>query len=328
MLLRFFRSTNAQIVFLIPIIGILLWLPAILFKNTNFISFSDATPTPLWHFLTGWMNVKSIGAIAFALLLLILQAFWLVRLNTKFILVNNRTYMPALFFIIFASFIPEVQYLSATIPAGILVLFATEKIIHSHSESRIAVDIFQASFLIGLGSLIYPNLVFFIPAMFIGLSIMRNFRWREWLFVILGFLTPLLLTSCYYYLVYDKPFELLSASKLIFISTHKPIDISVFTQSSMAVLLGLTVFASQYLLKSLQTQKVLPRKTFTLFFWLFATTLLMFFFVPKTSYELMYFIAFPLSFLFTYYFSNSKANRFLSILLYILTFTVISLRFF
>lgn len=117
MFLRFFRTTGAQVLFMILLLSILLWLPSFI-HVPKVLFFFDETQMPLYKFFTNLISYNSFVAKLLTYLLILLQAFLLVRLNTRFIFINNRTYLPALFYILLTASIPAVQRLNPAIFAG------------------------------------------------------------------------------------------------------------------------------------------------------------------------------------------------------------------
>lgn len=307
MLLRFFRITSAQVIVVIPLVGMLLWLPAFLhLQESSF--FFDKTQMPLYKFIVDIISPKSFAATFLTFLLVIVQGFLLVRLNTQLIFINNRSYLPALFFILITASVPELQRLNPVIFSGFFLLLGLERIFVSYQNTKLAYDYFIASFYISVGSLFYPFLAFFLPVVWISLAIMKPFNWREWLFTILGFLLPVFFVSSYYYILYDEPLRILSDIKAVFVFNYQtpeyPIPpIIIF----FGTILFLILLASQFILRTFTVKKILPRKAFTIFFWLFLDLILVYLFVGRASIELVFLAAIPVSYLLAHYFALLKS---------------------
>jgi len=321
MFLRFFRSTSAPIILLIPFLGLLLWLHAFMSPSTTEFFF-DKTQMPLYKFFTDLFNIQSFPSIFITFSLVVIQGFLLVRLNTRFIFINNRSYFPALFFIMITSAIPDLQKINPVIFSGFFLLLALEKIFESYGDNRLAYDYFVAAFYLSIGSLFYPFLIFFMLTIWICLIVFRPFNWREWLFTFIGYALPIFFIFCFYYLVHDQPFRLVSDVKAIFsykfVSPEYSLPVIVF----LCFILFLIVLSSQYLLRTYQSKKIFPRKAFTVFLWLFINTALVFLLISKASIELIFLGAIPVSFLLAHYFAFVKSvfwgNVFISVLFILL----------
>jgi hypothetical protein len=322
MLLRFFRSTGTQMIIFISLLGIIFWLHPIL-HIPQVSYFFDSQPMPLYQWVTIIIPAQSFAGSLLTLSLVIIQGFLLVRLNTRFIFINNRTYLPSIFFVMLTASVVSVQRLNPVIFSGFFLLLAFERLFESFRRERLAYEIFSAAFLISVGTLFYPFLIFFMIVVWISLSILRAFNWREWLFTILGFGTPVFLVSGYYYLVHNDGHLVVDMFTNSFTVKHTATTYGLPLISFFVYLLILLIFSSQFMLKSYQSKKILQRKAFTLFFWLFFNVLGLYIFIQQASVELIYLLALPLSFLFAHYFALMRSSFWGSIFLLILLLLIV-----
>jgi hypothetical protein len=321
MLLRFFRSTSAPVILFIPFLGFLLWLPSFL-STPDSVFFFDKAPMPLYKFITDIIPAQSLMARLFTFALVVIQGFLLVRLNTRFIFINNRTYLPVLFFILITTAIPDLQRLNPVIFSGFFLVLALEKIFDSYGNNELAYDYFIAAFYLSIGALFYPFLIFFMFTIWISLALLRPFRWREWLFTLIGFALPVFFVFCFYYLVYDQPFRLVNDVKAVFeVSCHSPeypLPVLIF----LAFVMFLILLASQFMIRVYPNKKIFSRKAYTVFLWLFINVMVVFLVVNRASVELIFLGAIPVSFLLSHYFAFVKSvfwgNIFLALLFVLL----------
>jgi len=316
MLLRFFRLTSAPVIIFIPFLGFLLWLPSLLHSQSS-VFFFDKTQMPLYKFVTDIIAPQSFTSTLLAFSMVIVQGFLLVRLNTRFFFINNRSYLPALFFILITASIPDLQRLNPVIFSGFFLLLALEKIFTSYQAKKLAYDYFVAAFYISIGSLFYPFLAFFMAFIWISLAFLKPFNWREWLFTIIGFLVPVFFVFCFYYIVYNQPLRIIYDVQAIFQYNYKtpqyPFPIIFF----LGTIFFLILLASQFMIRTFQGKKILPRKAFTLFFWLFVNALLVYLLVSKASIEIIFLATIPVSYLLAHYFALLKSIFWGNILLII-----------
>lgn len=307
MLLRLLRSTGAQIILLIPILAILLWLPAFAHPAEGIFLF-DSYPMPSYKLISEIVHIGSFLGTTIALLLVIAQAFLLVRLNTRFNLINNRTYMPAIIFILLTASIPDLQRLNPVIFSGFFLLLGIELMFNGYQSGKVAYEFFTASFFISLGATFYPYLLFFLFIVWASLVILRPFNWREWVFSIMGFLLPWFFVFSYYYLIHNDPAHILTDLTKVF-----NIDYDFPQYSLLLYIFGgfaglLILISSQLMIKEFTSKKILPRKAFLIFLWLFINCLGVYLLVDQASVELLFLAAIPLSFLFSHYFTFVKSN--------------------
>jgi len=307
MLLRFFRSTTTQMIIMIPLMGILLWLHSILKTPVVYFLF-DRTPMPLYKFVTDLLPPTSGKATIFTLALVIIQGYWLVRLNTRFLFINTRTYMPAILFVLLCTCIPDLQRLNPVIFSGFFLLLAIEKIFESYRTAKLAYQYFVAAFYISIGSLFYPYVSFFMFFIWAGLAVLKPFNWREWVFTFTGFLAPIFFTFSFYYLVYNDPLRLYHDYKAAFSIGFYFSNYHVSTIIFLGTLALLILIASQFMIRTFQSMKILPRKAFTIIFWLFVNTLAVYILIRQASVEMIFLAAIPVSYLLTNYFTFMKAR--------------------
>ncbi|HEY4788944.1 MAG TPA: DUF6427 family protein [Bacteroidales bacterium] len=258
---------------------------------------------PLYKFVTDILPATSPTASLLALALVVIQGFLLVRLNTRFIFITNRTYLPAIFFILLTASFPELQRLNPVIFSGFFLLLALEKIFESMRTQKIAYEYFIAALYISTGVLFYPFLAFFMVFLWISMSILKPFNWREWLFTIIGFALPIFFASSFYFLVYNQPWRLITDIEAVFKFHYTMPDYSPPVLIFLGSILFLILLSSQFILRTFPSKKIHQRKAFTIFFWLFSIALIVFLVVSKASVELIFLGAIPLSFLLAHYFA-------------------------
>lgn len=315
----------------IPLLGIMLWLGPLL--NASKIGLlSDQIKLPLYDTLFGYLQSIEFAQKLFAFMLVLAIAFLLVRLNTRFIIINNRTYLPAIVYILLVSGIPDIQKLNPALISTFLILIIIEQVLDSYRFESLFYGFFTAAFFLGVGCLIYPFFAFYLITLWAGIILLRKFNWREWMFTILGFITPILFAFSYYYILEDKPAFVFEQFVPFFQHSY---DFPGFTPQ-VYVFLGIVTFvmliASQFLLQAYSARKILSRRAYSLLLWVFLNSLALFFVVEQASVEVIYIAAIPLAFLLSNYWTFVKAtfwgNLFLFLLLLSAFFNQISYYFF
>lgn len=322
MLLRFFRSSGTQMIIFVPFLGVMLWLHSIL-KTPHVLFLFDRTPMPLYKLITDLLPATSRVAAIITLSLVIIQSYWLVRLNTRFIFINNRSYLPALLFMLLCTSIPDLQRFNPVLLSGFFLLLAIEKVFESYRNTNLSYEYFVAAFYISIGSLFYPYLIFFIFFIWAALAVLKPFNWREWTFTIIGFLVPAFFTFSYYYLVHNDPLRLFHDFKAAFSINFQFSDYHTPGIAFFGFMVLLILVASQFMIRTYQSMKILPRKAFTVIFWLFVNTLAVYLAVSQVSVEIVFLLAIPIAYLLSNYFTFMKSTRWGNLFLLILLVLII-----
>ena len=158
MLLRFFKGTSPGVIFLIAVIFITVWISAF-FHLSSVAQYSYFEyQMPLYGLLVGILGSGQLLVNLLSFLIATLLVFLIINFNTTLFFINERTFLPALLFIIVIGIFPEYQKLNPAIPASLLFLLALKRIMAGYHKQGIAYNFFDAGILISTGSLFYANL--------------------------------------------------------------------------------------------------------------------------------------------------------------------------
>ena len=190
--------------------------------------------------------------------------------------------------------------------ACILILFSIDIMFVSYKKEELTYHPFEASLLISLASMFYAKAALFMIIIWIGLSLLRPFLWREWIFTVIGFFLPyVFLFSCYYLLDYD----LSARFKLIlqnFTYVHDYNYLNYTYSVFYGFLLLLVILASFTMMRSFHGLKIYARRFFSFLFWVFILILIMYFGMFTKSMELLMIFAIPVSMILTFYFFSLR----------------------
>ena len=322
MLLRVFKGYQASILLLIPLIGLLLWLNV--FFDTTIYTRQDYLYMPLSKMIFNLVGYNSFFSKLIAIILVLLNSLLLVRMNIAYNFIRARTYLPAIMYIVLLSHIKQIQILNPALMASVFIILAINKVLQTFKKERLAIQIMDAALLLSIASLFYFPSLFLITYLWIGLIILRPFRWREWAFSILGTIIPYFVYAC---IAYMKGMKMtIPIMKIInipyIIKWHAGENIFSLLFFGYASLL--IILASLQMLKLFGTKKVHSRKFFIFFLWLFILTAALYFLISSTTIEIFYINAISLSFLFAHYFVNLKSG-WISELMFILFIGIVVL---
>jgi hypothetical protein len=176
--------------------------------------------------------------------------------------------------------------------------------------------------LIAAASLLYFPLVLFFPLLLIGMILLRPLNWREWVYAMIGFALPYCFLASACFLLNVQIRDYFSGSGL-FIYNWQRYNVSQLITTGY--LIAMLVYASYFMIRSIDNMKIQSRKNFMFFLWLFLFSVVIYLVVPGTHTEVIYIMAVPLSMLFSHYFIKCPAN-WLNELLFTLFFVLLILQ--
>lgn len=302
MLLRQFKRTGPLTILFIIIVLVSLWAGPIIRVKGSFSLYFDLDPMPLYGIISSVIGTHPVPGIIFSILLVGLMAFLVVNLNTTLFFINERTFLPALFYILTGGLFPQYQLMNPAIFGAVFLMLAIKRIMDSYRIQGVAYSFFDAGLLIGTGSLFYANLIWFGIITIAGISLLRTWNPREILLSLLGLLTPFVLTAGIYYVLGKDPMDIIyqfdfnlfgKKSEFAFI----PVIIVALIYTGVLAFLSMS-----HLFMTIGTRKIQSRKTFLLLLWVFMISMLIWFLVPSVSVEITWIAAIPLSYFLSHYF--------------------------
>ncbi len=302
MILRLFKGTGPGVIFLIVVTLISLWASAFIKPQIQAAFNYETIPMPLYGLLKQIIGSSSILGVIFSISLVCVMAFLLVNLNTSVFFINERTFLPAFFYILFGGFFPQYQVLNPVLPASVFLMLAIRRIMDGYREPGISYNFFDAGILVSAGSLFYANLIWFGLLVIIGIALLRTGNLMEIALSILGLLTPYFLVFGIYYVIGKDLSSLLSL-----------IEQNLSGRSEGYIFQGLTIVALMfagivtliciaYLFMHMNTKKIKSRKTFFLLVWVFLISIGVYFIMPSVSVEIVWLVSIPISYFLTHYF--------------------------
>ncbi len=316
MILRFFRSDSILVLFVMVLSGIGLafplsessYQPLMLFFNDTFVSFTT--------------RYGILSAIVGSLLI-ITQAFYLSRLNYKYIFIEGATYLPSFLYVLFSSIFYFLSGLNNALIANFFILFAIDRYFVSDKGGLYIGNYFEGSFLFFLAFIIYPGLIFIYPFFLLIIIVLRPFNWREWITGFLGFFVPLIFLATVFF-TFDIPFDysvflqLINGNDNYYPAVSPGWYVLIFPS---AILTGAMLFS----LYRQNVRKIVTSKYFRLFIFLVIYLFLLNYFLPGYSAGYIYLFNLPSSFLVGYLFCTIRPGRWANFLfiLFILSLVVI-----
>jgi hypothetical protein len=302
MLLRLFKGTGPGVMFLIIITLLAVWISAFLNHPVDSVFQNETDLMPLYGLLKLIIGNNHFWGIVFSFSMVSLMAFLIVNFNTTVFFINERTFLPALIYILFGGFFPQYQGFNPVIPASFFLLLAIIRIMDGYQKPGVAYNFFDAGILLSTGSLFYANLIWFGLLVFIGIALLRTGNLVEITISVLGLITPYLIAFGLYYVIGKDLTSLLSLVENNLFSRSAGYLFPRLTIIAL-VLTGMIVIVSiLYLFMLMNTKKIRSRKTFSLLLWVFLISIALYFVLPSVSVEIIWLISVPVSYFLTHYF--------------------------
>ncbi|MFC2152417.1 DUF6427 family protein [Bacteroidota bacterium] len=307
------KSNQPFVIVLIVLSGISLWIFSFM-EPVAIIIPSDSIRMPFYEVVVNNLKYNSVYSLLITFFLVLIQAFLLIQFNKKHILINYRTYLPAFFYIIITSSFVHLHRLNPTIIGTIFIFIAVNFLYNTYRSDYTLNKIYLAGFFISLASFFWAPLASFIIVLYISLLILRPFIGREWIVGMLGFLTPVLFVFVYYFVFLEetKLTNLLSnlAANFELVKTFHSLHYSYYI--FFGFLLVIIMLASYTLARNYQKKKIKTRKYFEINWWIFSIGLGLFLVFKNASYDIIYLISIPISFLFADYFHTIRKSWYLN----------------
>ncbi|MDO4754942.1 MAG: DUF6427 family protein [Parabacteroides sp.] len=170
------------------------------FYSIGYPVHGDRVETPLWNAICRSLPGKEFTYII-GMVLILGGAFLLHRANYVLALIREKTLLPFLFYVLFVSTNPDFFPLKSTSLGVFCLILAIYQLFTSYHDPEARVKAFNASLLIGIGSLLWIHLLWFMPLFWIGMYNFRSLTLRTFLASLLGVLTVywFLLGWCVWY---------------------------------------------------------------------------------------------------------------------------------
>lgn len=242
------------------------------------------------------------------LLLVLCVGFYLSRIMIKYSIITMRSFLPMFIFLILS--IPYFsEYNGFSYPLlTLLALLATLDMIFADIDLKTtSFRFFDGTLLLSIASFFNIYFIFFVVLIIIIWIQYRGFNWREFAFIILGTIIPYLILFAVLYLkgIHISPI-VNQFNGLTEIKSVIPLGSTVYY---IIGLFGLIVLiGSVHIIRDYVKMKIIVRKYSLIFLFLFLSVLLIALLFPLIERDIIFFFALPISFLFSYYFSNCETN--------------------
>jgi len=276
------------------------------FSSEGVSSVTEHQGMPFYKLIFGAIHTVPFLNHFIAMWLMMLISYMLIRIGVRDQLLDQRSLMPGIFFILFSAAIPEARQMSPALVGSVFYLLCFIILFEVHDKKPDTYSIFTASVLLVLGSLFYLKLIWFIPLMWASLRTMRPVTWRELSYPVVAYIILTLFLFTWYWgvLANGARFGQVVAENMAFEGALIPYHLSVY------VLYGFVLFmvmvASIYMVRHFQSRKTVVQTIYQVMFYMFLAGLLFFVFVARFDPSSLVFLAIPVSYLLSNFFHRKK----------------------
>ena len=160
------------------------WIVSYL-NSVGYPVYGEVTAPPLWNAICQVLPGKAF-TYAIGMLLMFGGAFLLHRANYVLVLIREKTLLPFLFYVLFISTNPDFLPLKSTSVGVFCLILAIYQLFTSYHDPGAKSKAYNASLLIGIGSLLWVHILWFIPLFWIGMYNFRSLSIRTFLASLLG----------------------------------------------------------------------------------------------------------------------------------------------
>jgi hypothetical protein len=278
---------------------------------------------PFYQLIFGAIHKVPLVNHLTAMLLVLLISMLLIRIGIRDQLLEERSLMPGLFFILFAAAIPEARQVSPALVGSVFYLLFFAIVFEVHDKKPDTYSIFHASLLLVLGSMFYLKLIWFVPLIWGALRTMRPVTWRELFYPVVAYILLALFLFTWYWGVMGKGevFTQVVSQNLAFTGGLVPYHLSVYVLYGYMLLL--VVVASLYMINRFQTRKTLLQNIYQVMFYMFVAGLLFYVFVARFDSSSLVFVALPVSYVLSNFFHRKRNPWTHEVTLWILVWLVV-----
>ena len=163
------------------------WVVSYLY-SVGYPVYGEVSATPLWNTICQTLPGKEFTYII-GITLMFGGAFLLHRANYVLVLIREKTMLPFLFYVLFISTNPDFFPLKSTSVGVFCLILAIYQLFTTYHDPGAREKAYSAALLIGIGSLLWVHLLWFLPLFWLGMYNFRTLNIRTFVASLFGILT-------------------------------------------------------------------------------------------------------------------------------------------
>jgi hypothetical protein len=287
------------------VFGILLWIRVFLNSKIPGI-YIDKNPMPVYSWIVELIGSSGLAILCkfLAFTLILLQGLLYNGIINQYNLLGTRSYLPGIIYLIITANFPENQILHPIYFSTLLLILSWNRLINIDLDQNTLASYFNASLLLGISTIFYPNYIYFIIIVFASTSLNRPPSVREFIMIVTGFVSVWYFYFSLFF-IFTNHFNFSGLENDFYFGTAK---LSEFRTGQIIFLIYfavLLIFASVKSSRIISNQKIQTRRNQKILFLWFLLGFAIYIFT-NSKLELIYLLAIPISFLFSLLFSDNK----------------------
>ena len=307
---KYLATTNSVYAYLLALC-FFCWIAGYV-KSLGYPLYGEVTASPLWNWICQILPDVTMTYLV-GIVLMFGGAFFVHRANYVMVLIREKTLLPFLYYAFFTSTNPDFFPFRSTSIAVFCLILALYFLFGSYHDENASSRVFNSTLMIGLGSLLWIHILWFLPLFWIGMYNFRCLSPRTFLASLLG-------VAAVYWIVLgwsvwraDYSMFTVPFSNLVAIHPLRLIGVRWVDWLSIAVVIALTVISSVNIMTH-ENEDSLRSRQFLAFLmvmaiWAFA----LFFFYEQSSEEFLEMACVPASILVAHFFTVARGKYVLAL---------------
>jgi len=273
----------------------------------------SASDSPVFAAIYNLLGTDTLRVIL-SIFLIYIQAIMVNRMALKNKLMRSPNYLPAFFYILIMSFVPQFQQFHPLILANTFFILAIGELFKTYKNPNAAKNIFNAGLFLSVAVLMYLPFIFMYLLCSLALLLIRSYNILERVQLFVGFASTLILLV--YWLLYtDKLEGFVSA----YVLDNFTIPSNIFSGSQqgfviLAILAALVVINVLYYRGAIAKKGIQVEKKIDVLYWILIMSIPTVFFWSKLDILHTLILAFPLSIMLSMLIQNIRNIAFSELL--------------
>ena len=323
MILRILKSNHQVNYLFLVLFGVAFWSGSLI-KPELYPFYEGEGGNILFYPIHNLLENFALANVIVSLVLVLTLAVFIQQINNRYSVIQERSKLPALTFVIMVGGLMGVHTLHPVFFAGIFLVLAIYRLFSAFDQTKPYSASFDSGFLLGIGSLFYFNLLILLPAFIMGIGVLgREIRWRVFAIQFIGVLLPFIFGLSFSVFT-DSFLEIIKVYEQNIVTPNNYLKANFILQAYLGCLILLFIIGNIVIVRYYDTKKISSRKFISVFFLIFVFSTAGFIFVPSTSQEMLIIIFIPVSYLVSNLLTDFKrrfwSNLILLFLLAIVTF--------
>jgi hypothetical protein len=264
--------------------------------------------------------------IVFASAMVFIQALLINHLVNYYNLLGKPTLLPALMYITISSLFTPFLVLGPALVCNFLIIWMVFKLFNLYKSKDAKTTAFDLGMIIAAGSIIYLPFAYLLLVAWSGLIIFRPLYWREFLAIIIGYVTIFFFLAVYYY-INNSISQFYEIWASIAVKPQGNIILNYYNYLVLVPVVIILMLCFAKLQQNFFRSYVQTRKSFQLILFLFLIAALTFYVKAAVGINHFLLCGVPAAIFFSYYFLNAKLKWFYETLYLVLFLAVIYFQF-